>query len=265
MNPQRNPEPTNSHDIDRVLTALGNIQPPAHIERRVLAAIENGSASASRWTFSPSSSQQWSVVACAAVIVLAGVGLSVHRHRLGTNVAVAPTTAVTRRPRTQTLAAERGPAPVAPALRVAAKGSAPRAGALTRDASINGRPRLLCDCDPTAVAEANAPSLPAPPLPLTEQERLLLRIAHHPGPVELAELDAHQREVSIAEEQAAYKRFFHPAGPLSPDAPTSQPAPSALPATSAQPATLAQPDPQPQPDSATQPQTSIPAPNGDQP
>jgi hypothetical protein len=55
-----------------------------------------------------------------------------------------------------------------------------------------------------------AASHPAPPMPLTEQERLLLRIAHRGDPVELAMLDPLRRAARDVEEQTEFQRFFKP-------------------------------------------------------
>jgi hypothetical protein len=62
--------------------------------------------------------------------------------------------------------------------------------------------------DSIAMSEMRAPSLPAPPMPLTEQERLLLRMAHKNDPVELAILDPKLRELQDAQEKAEFQRFF---------------------------------------------------------
>jgi hypothetical protein len=61
-----------------------------------------------------------------------------------------------------------------------------------------------------AVEEMLAASHPAPPMPLTEQERLLLRIAHKGDPVELAMLDPLRRAARDVEEQTEFQRFFKP-------------------------------------------------------
>ena len=58
-----------------------------------------------------------------------------------------------------------------------------------------------------AAAEA---SFPAPPMPLTEQERLLLRIAHRNDPVNVAMLDAEERDRVLQRERAETARFFTP-------------------------------------------------------
>ncbi len=64
------------------------------------------------------------------------------------------------------------------------------------------------DSDSVAMEEMRAASHPAPPMPLTEQERLLLRIAHRGDPVELAMLDPMTRAARDVEEGAEFQRFF---------------------------------------------------------
>lgn len=58
------------------------------------------------------------------------------------------------------------------------------------------------------MSEMQAASLPAPPMPLTEQERLLLRIVHRNDPVEVAMLDPKQRNLEEMKEKAEYQSFF---------------------------------------------------------
>jgi hypothetical protein len=62
--------------------------------------------------------------------------------------------------------------------------------------------------DDVALSETRAASFPAPPMPLTDQEKLLLRLAHKNDPVELATLDPKLRELQDAEDQAEFQRFF---------------------------------------------------------
>ncbi len=66
------------------------------------------------------------------------------------------------------------------------------------------------DLDTLALEEMRAASQPAPPLPLTKQERLLLHVAHEGGPEELAILDPAKRAAQDKEERAAVERFFEP-------------------------------------------------------
>jgi hypothetical protein len=61
-----------------------------------------------------------------------------------------------------------------------------------------------------ALDEMRAANHPAPPMPLTEQERLLLRIAHRGDPVELAMLDPMIRAARDAKEGAEFQQFFGP-------------------------------------------------------
>jgi hypothetical protein len=48
-------------------------------------------------------------------------------------------------------------------------------------------------------------------MPLTEQEKLLLRVVHHGAPEELAMLNNDARAKQEADSQAEFQRFFEPA------------------------------------------------------
>jgi hypothetical protein len=125
-------------------------------------------------------------------------------------------------------------APVLPQRHLVAVGEMPVAGSKgaveeTRRAQVDGvgrrevherlvvsrparRPRTDAtgDGDSVALSEMHAASHPAPPLPLTEQEKLLLRIVHKGDPVELAMLDPMQRAAREAKDKADVKSFFEP-------------------------------------------------------
>ena len=68
-------------------------------------------------------------------------------------------------------------------------------------------------------ASAARVSFPAPPMPLTEQERLLLHVAHHHDPAKLGMLIPASQAVDIAAEQAQFDKFFAPPPPLRAEAP----------------------------------------------
>ena len=68
----------------------------------------------------------------------------------------------------------------------------------------------LSEEDAIALSEMRAPSHPAPEMPLTQQERLMLRIVHGGDPVELAELDPQVRAAQYAQQKAEFKDFFEP-------------------------------------------------------
>jgi hypothetical protein len=78
-----------------------------------------------------------------------------------------------------------------------------------RDAALVGAAdSRAADSDDVAMSEMQAASFPAPPMPLTAQERLLLRLAHKVDPVEMAMLDPKFRAMQDAEEKAEFQRFF---------------------------------------------------------
>lgn len=70
------------------------------------------------------------------------------------------------------------------------------------------------DLDAQALADLHAPSHPAPPLPLTPQEKLFLRMLHYGNATQLAELNPLVRAQQDAEETTAYKAFFPDPPPL---------------------------------------------------
>jgi len=87
-------------------------------------------------------------------------------------------------------------------------GTPPVMAARTQVRAEVARPVSQGDEDSVAMSEMRAASFPAPPMPLTEEERLLLRMVHKGGPVELAMLDPKMEEMREAEEKAEFQRFF---------------------------------------------------------
>lgn len=57
-------------------------------------------------------------------------------------------------------------------------------------------------------------SFPAPPMPLTEQERLLIRLAHRDDPVQLARLGPGPRDDRYQAEKDQVSEFFRPPPPI---------------------------------------------------
>ena len=55
--------------------------------------------------------------------------------------------------------------------------------------------------------------IPAPPMPLTEQEKLLLHLAHRSDPQELTPLIAEVRAQQEAEFDEEFQEFFAPPAP----------------------------------------------------
>jgi hypothetical protein len=72
----------------------------------------------------------------------------------------------------------------------------------------------ITNLDVQAVADLHAPSHPAPPLPLTPQEKLFLHMLHYGNATQLAELDPLVRAQQDADETTAFKAFFPDPPPL---------------------------------------------------
>jgi hypothetical protein len=72
------------------------------------------------------------------------------------------------------------------------------------------------DPDTIALAETLAPSHPGPPMPLTEQERLLVAVARTGDKEEMTALNPVQREALFKQDQEAFEKFFAPPAPQKP-------------------------------------------------
>jgi hypothetical protein len=187
--------------IDQVLTGLRNTEAPREMNRRILQAIEAATAQsrpATRFLIP-------SAIALTAVAAIVIAGALLHRHTqtpTQTNVAT-----VAKIPSSQ-------PASDRTALS-GTMSSRPEARPLRRSGEI---PALAAAQDPEdqlALAELHAPSRPAPPLPLTAQEKLLLSAAKESVPAhltQLAQLDPDRTARQEAAREAAFHRFvFHAA------------------------------------------------------
>jgi len=188
--------PNSDQDLSRILAALRDIEAPRGMEQRVMAAIEQREASV------PARNYAWGFAALAAAALVTAMVAFWLMPRLPNSHPTAVTNAPTLAAPVQAWTLARAHSePVTPIAVPHRNHPVP----VSRRSN-----QLLCDCDPTAVAEANAPSLPAPELPLTEQERLLRRIAQHPDQVQVAELTSAGREASSAADKDDFKTFFTP-------------------------------------------------------
>ncbi|HEY5329340.1 MAG TPA: hypothetical protein VIJ79_05610 [Acidobacteriaceae bacterium] len=234
------------HDIDRVLTALRDIEPSVGLESRILQALENHTPTRSAWVrWAPAT--QWSIAALATAAVVLAIALTTHNTRRPPstiaqtwgphNSSSSPTqfwgdpsspeasspAKVGAHTPTSTIAQTWGdpsspeassPAKVGahntPTTELSSRPEAAHFAAVAERPAVGttGAPtpgswhltsaptpptypphQLLCDCDPIAMAEMQAPSQLAPEMPLTAQERLLQRVVHHDDPIEIAELE----------------------------------------------------------------------------
>jgi hypothetical protein len=202
--------------IEKVLAGLRDTEALAGMEGRILNELEERAAARSRsgwrgllpvWLFAPARPVAVGSVACG--VAFAGIFV------------VALAIPAIRRLGPAPVQARRSSAPVgSPVLgapEAAAKSSQPAslrfgvrsAGKIKSEEGRNAESAAAgVDSDAVALEEMHAASRPAPPMPLTEQERLLLRLVHKDDPVELAMLDSKMRALQDSEDKAEFQRFF---------------------------------------------------------
>ena len=195
--------------IEKVMAGLREASASPGMERRILKAVEVRISARSRsgwrrvWPmgFAGASARRPFAWGIALAGVLAAAVVIPSTYRMGHAPApsgVTPTGVVFQ------ASAASGPIPRGPQISV--PGSGPRSARKP----VRTRTRLDRDTSSAAPQEARVVSYPAPPMPLTEQERLLLRIVHAGDPVELAMLNPEVRAKREAEDEAEFHRFFPP-------------------------------------------------------
>jgi len=170
--------------IERVLAALRHAEPSATMERRILEAMAAREAEVSlpfwpRWRSMATSLAAALAIAGMVIVVVAG-----QQHRRAPADTRSHSTAPVVRKTTQPEIVLQQVAPRHPvrSLRHAGK--------------VSAEPQ-------TQVA-----SFPAPPLPLTEQERLLLRLAHRGDSDTTAILNPDARAAQTAKATEQFQQFF---------------------------------------------------------
>lgn len=171
--------------IERLLSGLRDARPPAGIERRILEALDGMEV---REASAPTSFWRPAMALLLAGVVIVMVALAVHQHR---------------------------PAPgdVTNRSTVADVPPATRPELVTREAStlprrMTARVTVKHPHDVPAVGETQAASFPAPPMPLTEQEKLLLRVAHRGDAENMAILNPDVRAAQTAKATEQFQQFF---------------------------------------------------------
>jgi hypothetical protein len=170
--------------IERLLNGLRDAEPPRGMERRILDALDGmgiREVPASTWLWRPAIAF---LGACAVSLIVA---VSVHQHRHAPADLSRSTSVEARHTTRSDLAAQKAP-------------TMPRR---TTARVVVRRPR-----DVPATGETEAASFPAPPLPLTEQERLLLRLAHRGDPDNTAILNPDVRALQTAKATEQFQQFF---------------------------------------------------------
>jgi hypothetical protein len=197
--------------VEKVLAGLRDIDAPPGMERRILDAIQDRASTPSRrgWRGLPPT---WLVasplagrsamrkVAFAAVMAVAVAAAAIHWSDRGhgqSEMMLSP--ARSQWPSTSKVfvKSERPVTPPAPNGRSRDKRICHVSGAVPEDEDV-------------ALREMRAPSFPPPRLPLTKQERLLLRVVHTGDPEELAMLHEEMRAKKDAESKDEFQQFFEP-------------------------------------------------------
>jgi hypothetical protein len=167
---------------EMLLAALRDAEPSAGTERRILAAMEarEAEASAPFW-------RQLRPLPLASAVAIAGVLIiALHQHWSAPpdtrRHATVPAVRRTIQPEVVTQQV-----PIAPR-RPAARGSLRREG--------------------SPVPETRVASFPAPPMPLTAQEKLLLRLAHRHNPEDTAILNPAVQAAQSAKATEQFQQFF---------------------------------------------------------
>jgi hypothetical protein len=194
--------------IERLLAGLSDAEPPGGMERRILEALDGMGArevavSASLWR-RPLRPALAMLLAC-AVILMVAFTVQQRKHVPGQQV-------IPLKPHGTPGQAKYGlhGAPnINSSLRVSQE---PELAA--PDHRVRLPRRTTSDVpakhsqDAPAVGETQAASFPAPPLPLTEQEKLLLRVAHRRDPENMAILNPDVQAMLSAKATQEFQQFF---------------------------------------------------------
>jgi hypothetical protein len=234
------------HTIDRALSALRDAQPRPGLEGRILASLEHRTAAPQPVRFHISAHVTLWTAASAALLAIASMTILHYRVvrapqnavilsersesknpdgiRHATNPKPFSTTnlaqnsnTLSSRPEHRSLAAMRSGETGVPGQLAGRGAETPVFGNCSNhpgcpvhdDESVATTPS-----DAQLLADLHAPSHPAPPLPLTPQEKLFLRLLRYGNATQLAELNPMVRAKQDADETTAFKSFFPDPPPL---------------------------------------------------
>jgi hypothetical protein len=170
--------------IERLLAGLRDAEPPVGIERRILQALDGMEA---REVAAPVSLWRPAMALLLACAVILTAAVIVHQRRHAP-ADLSRSTSAPVRPDTR------------PELVLQKAHTGPR--------RTTSRVSLRHAHDVPAARETRASSFPAPPLPLTEQEKLLLRLAHRGDPENMAILNPDVRAAQTAKATEQFQQFF---------------------------------------------------------
>jgi len=178
---------TSEEFIQQALTGIREAQPDAGMEQRLLAALRQRAAVPTPlWRRAISlPSWNWRLAAVSVMLVVAIAHFITH-HRATT---IATPIASQPQPQLPRVVPEDNTAHKAVYASNNPGGSKSSGLQRTPKSTMPDTSSTLAAADRQALDDTNAPSHPAPPMPLTPQERLLLAAARKGDPVEVAELE----------------------------------------------------------------------------
>jgi len=210
---------TSDEQIHQALTGLREAKPRDGMDQRLLAALQKRAAAPPPfWSYTIRRLWRWQFAA--AIPVAAALVVTITHLALRNNVTTTATPTALQQPSAHVVIAtntstspksvcssDESECPKLPALET------PRLQRVTNPISTPdaSQPTPLIASDQQALDDTNAPSHPAPPMPLTEQERLLLRATRRGEPTEVAELEPlrepARRATAKAREEASLQQY----------------------------------------------------------
>jgi hypothetical protein len=201
----------NEHDeaVDRVLKALRDATPPEGMEARIAERLQHHASA-------PSLANRWRERLGGVTIAGAwwrGAFSGAATAMVAIGIAVVVAHFVQPRPHPESSAVAHSIATVAPA----APGPVVEKVVVERRSGPCATPSVFREKDATTthkaetlLAESIEPSFPAPAMPLTTQERRLLRLAQKADPKQLGALDPEAQAKADAAGAAEFDQFFAP-------------------------------------------------------
>ncbi len=200
----KNPEEA----IERVLSGLREVEVPQGMERRVIEAVQARALERRGWSVAGLlGARPWTVAVAGVVMVALVAAVALHRKSPARHEVAGLI------PHPSLIAPDRAPdrAPDAPVTSPQSLGPSGESAVMARrrDTGV-AMPEPLSAEDALALSEMLAPSKPAPPLPLTHQERLLAEAVHQAAPEELSSLRPEVRAREMELSKAEFHDFFEP-------------------------------------------------------
>jgi hypothetical protein len=188
--------------IEKVLAGLRDAEAPSGMERRILETVQNHASAHSRWDWLTTTLRRIAASPMAYAAALAGV--------LALTLAIPAIHQRQQAPIQAAKATAAAPLASTPSSLVVddSEPSRPAMISRTRRRTQPKKLELVDSQESLAMRETNAPSRLAPPLPLTEQEKLLVRFVRTRTPEQLAANDPAKVAAHDALEQAEFDRFF---------------------------------------------------------